>query len=79
VRSIVAGVLRAFCSARSPAALFYLQVLKYDYYHSLSQGNQIPQRAHPAEPRPDLGPPCVVLADNLPASISNWCASRWAT
>jgi penicillin-binding protein 2 len=41
VRSIVAGLLAGALLIVVGARLFYLQVLKYDYYSTLSQGNRI--------------------------------------
>jgi penicillin-binding protein 2 len=67
VRSIVAGVMAVsllFCVA---ARLFYLQVLKYEYYSTLSQGNRIRTEPIPPSRGLILDRHGVVLADNQPA------------
>src|SRR3984885_5520577 len=67
VRSIVAGVIAAVLLLTVAGRLFYLQVLKYDYYSTLSLGNSI--RTEPIPPSRGLifDRHGVVLADNLPA------------
>jgi penicillin-binding protein 2 len=67
VRSIVAGVFAGILLCTVAGRLFYLQVLKYDYYHSLSQGNQIRNEPIPPSRGLILDRHGVVLADNLPA------------
>jgi penicillin-binding protein 2 len=67
VRSIVAGILAGVLLCTVAGRLFYLQVLKYDYYHSLSQGNQIRTEPIPPSRGLILDRHGVVLADNLPA------------
>jgi penicillin-binding protein 2 len=47
--------------------LFYLQVIKFDYYHGLSQGNSIRTEPIPPSRGLILDRHGVVLADNLPA------------
>src|SRR6185312_8816397 len=48
VRSIVAGVIAAVLLLTVAGRLFYLQVLRHDYYATLSQGNRI--RTEPIPP-----------------------------
>ncbi len=67
VRSIVAGVIAAVLLFTVAGRLFYLQVLKYDYYHNLSQGNSIRTEPIPPSRGLILDRHGVVLADNLPA------------
>ena len=67
VRSIVAGVIAAVLLITVAGRLFYLQVLKYDYYHNLSQGNSIRTEPIPPSRGLILDRHGVVLADNLPA------------
>jgi penicillin-binding protein 2 len=67
VRSIVAGVLAAALLLTVAGRLFYLQVLKYDYYANLSQGNSIRTEPIPPSRGLILDRHGVVLADNLPA------------
>src|ERR1700727_2270703 len=67
VRSIVAGVAAALLLLTVAGRLFYLQVLKYDYYHHLSQGNSIRTEPIPPSRGLILDRHGVVLADNLPA------------
>src|SRR5580704_2403623 len=66
-RSIVAGVLVATLLLTVAARLFYLQVLKYQYYAELSQGNRV--RTDPIPPSRGLilDRHGVVLAENRPA------------
>jgi penicillin-binding protein 2 len=67
VRSIVAGVIAAVLLLTVAGRLFYLQVLKYDYYANLSQGNSIRTEPIPPSRGLTLDRHGVVLADNLPA------------
>jgi penicillin-binding protein 2 len=67
VRSIVAGVIAAVLLFAVAARLFYLQVLKYDYYSTLSLGNSIRTEPIPPSRGLILDRHGVVLADNLPA------------
>src|ERR1700722_8150452 len=67
VRSIVAGVIAAVLLLTVAGRLFYLQVLKYDYYANLSQGNRIRTEPIPPSRGLILDRHGVVLADNLPA------------
>jgi penicillin-binding protein 2 len=67
VRSIVAGVCAAVLLLTVAGRLFYLQVLKYDYYSTLSQGNSIRNEPIPPSRGLILDRNGVVLADNLPA------------
>src|ERR1700753_3613162 len=67
IRSIIAGVLATVLLLTEAGRLFYLQVLKYDYYAELSQGNRI--RTDPIPPSRGLllDRHGVVLAEHLPA------------
>src|ERR1019366_8110864 len=67
LRSIVAGVLVATLLLTVASRLFYLQVLKHEYYAELSQGNRV--RTDPIPPSRGLilDRHGVVLAENLPA------------
>ncbi len=67
IRGIVATVLIAVLLCTVAARLFYLQVLRYDYYAELSQGNRV--RTDPIPPSRGLiiDRRGVVLAENLPA------------
>jgi len=67
VRSIVAGVIAAFLLLTVAGRLFYLQVLRYDYYSTLSLGNSIRTEPIPPSRGLILDRHGVVLADNLPA------------
>jgi penicillin-binding protein 2 len=67
IRGIVAGVIAAVLLLTVAGRLFYLQVLKYDYYHNLSQGNSIRTEPIPPSRGLILDRHGVVLADNLPA------------
>jgi len=66
-RSIAGGVIVVVLLLVVIGRLFYLQVLKHDYYSTLSQGNRI--RIEPLAPRRGLilDRNGVVLADNQPA------------
>jgi penicillin-binding protein 2 len=67
VRGIVAAVFAVVLLLAVAGRLFYLQVLKHEYYATLSQGNRI--RTEPVPPSRGLilDRHGVVLADNLPA------------
>jgi penicillin-binding protein 2 len=67
VRGIVAAVIAGVLLLAVAGRLFYLQVLKHEYYATLSQGNRI--RTEPVPPSRGLilDRHGVVLADNLPA------------
>ena len=67
VRSIVAAVCVSLLLLTVASRLFYLQVLKYEYYAELSQGNRV--RTDPIPPSRGLilDRHGVVLAENLPA------------
>ena len=67
VRSIVAGLLAAMLLVLVGSRLFYLQVLRHDYYSTLSQGNRIRTEPIPPSRGLILDRHGVVLADNLPA------------
>jgi penicillin-binding protein 2 len=67
IRSIVAGVFAAVLLLAVAGRLFYLQVIKHDYYYSLSQGNSIRTEPIPPSRGLILDRHGVVLADNLPA------------
>lgn len=67
LRSFVAGALVAAMLLCVAARLFYLQVIRHDYYAELSQGNRV--RTDPIAPSRGLilDRRGVVLAENLPA------------
>jgi len=67
IRSIVAGVIAAVLLLTVAGRLFYLQVVKFDYYHGLSQGNSIRTEPIPPSRGLILDRHGVVLADNMPA------------
>ena len=67
VRSIIAGLLAAVLLVVVGARLFYLQVSRYEYYSTLSQGNRIRTEPIPPSRGLILDRHGVVLADNLPA------------
>src|SRR6202789_2109982 len=67
IRSIVAGVIAGVLLFAVAGRLFYLQVLKHDYYSPLSQGNRIRTKPIPPSRGLILDRHGVVLADNLPA------------
>lgn len=67
VRCIVAGVIAAALLMSVAGRLFYLQVLKYEYYKTLSQGNRIRTEPIPPSRGLILDRHGVVLAENLPA------------
>src|ERR1700676_2922479 len=66
VRSIVAGLVAAVCLMLVGSRLFYLQVLKHEYYSTLSQGNRIRTEPIPPSRGLILDRHGVVLAHNLP-------------
>ena len=67
IRSIVAVVLVSALLLTVAARLFYLQVLRHDYYAELSEGNRV--RTDPIPPSRGLifDRHGVVLAENRPA------------
>src|SRR6202012_5597019 len=65
--SIGAGVFAAVLLLAVAGRLFYLQVVKFDYYSTLSQGNRIRTEPIPPSRGLILDRHGVVLADNLPA------------
>src|SRR5580658_8282585 len=67
IRSVVAAVVVGVLLLTVAFRLFYLQVLKHDYYAELSQGNRV--RTDPIPPSRGLifDRHGVVLAENLPA------------
>jgi penicillin-binding protein 2 len=67
VRSVIAGVMAVALLLVVGARLFYLQVLKHDYYATLSQGNRIRTEPLPPSRGLILDRHGVVLADNRPA------------
>jgi penicillin-binding protein 2 len=67
VRSIIAGIAATLLLLTVAGRLFYLQVLKYEYYSELSQGNQIRTEPIPPSRGLILDRNGLVLADNLPA------------
>src|SRR5229473_848778 len=67
VRSVVAGLIAGALLIGVGSRLFYLQVLRHDYYSNLSQGNRIRTEPIPPSRGLILDRHGVVLADNLPA------------
>jgi penicillin-binding protein 2 len=67
VRSVIAGIIAAALLLTVAARLFYLQVLRYEYYSTLSQGNRIRNEPIPPSRGLILDRNGVVLADNQPA------------
>ena len=67
VRSIVAGVIAGALLMTVAGRLFYLQVLRHDYYASQSLGNSVRLEPIPPSRGLILDRHGVVLADNLPA------------
>lgn len=67
LRSIIAGVLVVVLLLTVAGRLFYLQVLRYDYYAELAQGNRV--RTEPVPPSRGLilDRHGIVLAENRPA------------
>lgn len=67
IRCVVAGVIAAVLLFTVAARLFYLQVLRHDYYASQSLGNSVRTEPIPPSRGLILDRHGVVLADNLPA------------
>jgi len=67
IRGIAAGVIAGVLLLVVAGRLFYLQVLKYEYYSTLSLGNNIRNEPIPPSRGLILDRHGVVLADNLPA------------
>ncbi|MGC1389316.1 MAG: penicillin-binding protein 2 [Steroidobacteraceae bacterium] len=67
VRSIVAGVITAVLLIGVAGRLFYLQVIRHEYYSTLSQGNRIRNEPIPPSRGLILDRHGAVLADNMPA------------
>jgi penicillin-binding protein 2 len=67
LRSVVAGVIAGVLLTAVAGRLFYLQVLRHEYYATLSQGNRIRTEPIPPSRGLILDRHGVVLADNLPA------------
>jgi penicillin-binding protein 2 len=67
IRSIVAGVMAAVLLLAVAGRLFYLQVVKYQYYSTLSQGNSVRNEPIPPPRGLILDRNGVVLANNQPA------------
>jgi penicillin-binding protein 2 len=67
VRGIVAAVVAGVLLLAVAGRLFYLQVLRHEYYATLSQGNRIRTEPIPPSRGLILDRHGVVLADNLPA------------
>src|ERR1700723_1405795 len=67
IRSIVAGVIAGVLLLAVAGRLFYLQVLKYQYYSTLSQGNSVRNEPIPPSRGLILDRNGVVLANNQPA------------
>jgi penicillin-binding protein 2 len=67
VRSIVAGVFASVLLLAVAGRLFYLQVLRYQYYYEQSQGNRIRTEPIPPSRGLILDRNGLVLADNAPA------------
>jgi penicillin-binding protein 2 len=67
IRSIVAGVIAGALLLAVAGRLFYLQVLKYQYYSTLSQGNSVRNEPIPPSRGLILDRNGVVLANNQPA------------
>src|ERR1700726_5015993 len=67
LRSVIAGLIAGALLVGVGIRLFYLQVLRHDYYSTLSQGNRIRTEPIPPSRGLILDRHGVVLADNLPA------------
>jgi len=67
VRSLVAGVIAGVLLFAVAGRLFYLQVLRHDYYAGLSLGNSVRNEPVPPSRGLILDRNGVVLADNQPA------------
>jgi penicillin-binding protein 2 len=66
IRSIVAGVIAAVLLLSVAGRLFYLQVVKFQYYSTLSQGNSVRNEPIPPSRGLMLDRHGVVLANNQP-------------
>jgi len=67
VRGVVAAVIAGVLLLAEAGRLFYLQVMRHDYYAELSQGNRIRTEPIPPSRGLILDRHGVVLADNMPA------------
>lgn len=67
VRGVVAAVAATVLLLAVAGRLFYLQVLRHEYYATLSQGNRVRTEPIPPSRGLILDRHGVVLADNLPA------------
>jgi penicillin-binding protein 2 len=67
VRGIIAGIIAGALLLIVAGRLFYLQVVRYEYYSTLSQGNRIRNEPIPPSRGLILDRNGVVLADNQPA------------
>src|SRR5277367_3638907 len=67
IRGIVAGVIAGVLLLGVAGRLFFLQVVRHEYYSTLSQGNRIRTEPIPPSRGLILDRHGVVLADNLPA------------
>jgi penicillin-binding protein 2 len=67
IRGILAGVIVGVLLLAVAARLFYLQVLRHDYYTELSQGNRVHTDPIPPSRGLILDRHGVVMAENLPA------------
>ncbi len=67
IRGIVAGIVVGVLLLTVASRLFYLQVLRHDYYAELSQGNRVHTDPIPPSRGLILDRHGVVMAENLPA------------
>ena len=67
IRGIVAGIVVGVLLLAVASRLFYLQVLRHDYYAELSQGNRVHTDPIPPSRGLILDRHGVVMAENLPA------------
>ncbi len=67
IRGILAGIVVAVLLLTVASRLFYLQVLRHDYYAELSQGNRVHTDPIPPSRGLILDRHGVVMAENLPA------------
>src|SRR5271165_5789280 len=67
IRGIVAGIVVGMLLLAVATRLFYLQVLRHDYYAELSQGNRVHTDPIPPSRGLILDRHGVVMAENLPA------------
>jgi penicillin-binding protein 2 len=67
IRGIVAGIVVGVLLLTVASRLFYLQVLRHDYYAELSQGNRVHTDPIPPSRGLILDRLGVVMAENLPA------------